>query len=148
MGACGRQRRSRGMAADDGKRKGTMTQPARIDYVTSPERRRLRSLSILAIIVALIATGSCVGLTFADLWSIPAGTSVVAMGLYFKVSLIAIATFAIGVTLAIVAVMVGGRDRLSILLAIIACLLSLAPVPATNLTGDWIAARHSWVWGG
>jgi hypothetical protein len=136
------------MAADDGKRKGTMTQPTRMDYATSPERRRLRSLSILAIIVALIATGSCVGLTFADLWSIPAGTSVVAMGLAFNVFLIAIAAFAIGVTLAIIAVLVGGRDRLSILFAIIAGMLSLAPAPASKVTADWIAARHSWVWGG
>ena len=125
-----------------------MTQPTRMDYATSPERRRLRFLSVVAIIVALIATGSCIGLTFADLWSIPAGTSVVAMGLAGIVGLIAIATFAIGVTLAAIAVVFGRRDPLSILLAIIAGMLSLAPVPASNVTGDWIAARHSWVWGG
>ena len=110
-----------------------MTQPRRMDYATSPERRSLRSLSILAMIVALIATGSCVGLT---------------MGLAFKVSLIAIAAFAIGVTLAIIAVWVGRRDPLSLLLAIVAGMLSLAPVPAFRMTADWIAATHSWVWGG
>lgn len=125
-----------------------MTRTMPIDYATTPKRRRLRSLSIIAIIVAMIATVASIRLTFADLWSIPPGTSVVAMGLVLNVCLIAITTFAIGVTLAMIAVLAGGRDRLSILLAVVAVVVSLAPVPAQKVTADWIAARHSWVWGG
>lgn len=124
-----------------------MTKSTPIDYATMPERRRLRSLSVIAIIIALIATAASIRLTFADLWSLPPATAFAGIGIAFNVLPIAIATFAVGVTLAMIAVLVGRRDRLSIWLAIVAAAVSLAPGPAAQLTADWIAAKHSLVWG-
>jgi hypothetical protein len=124
----------------------TVTEPQPIDYATSAERRGLRLLSVAAIIIAVTTTGVTVWLTFAELWPIPVGTPIRPMGLVLNVFLIAIATLISGAALGVIAIMVGRRDRVSILLAIVAILASMAPLPALRLTSDWIAARHGLVW--
>lgn len=121
-----------------------MTTP--LEYANPRMHRRSArpSLILLAIglVVVLVASGLLIWVNFDGLWSIPPGTPIRPMALFAANLLGGAAAFALTMVLTLVAVIVGWRWKRIWILALLLCVLALAPFAAAMGTYGWIITVH------
>lgn len=100
---------------------------------------------MLAAVAALCGNLLAVGMTFKSLWPLPNGTSIRPMGLAVFLALVAGGTLACVATLVFLGLTFGRRDCVAILLALVAAVLSLGPLPASTRAMDFIVSHHALV---
>ena len=100
---------------------------------------------IAGMLIALGGNVLAVMATVRELWWIPRGTSIRPLGLMGVLLLVAVVTVAcVGVVVGM-AMMKRSNDWRAWVIAVVAVLVSLGPLPVARVTYDWIEARHGLV---